>query len=156
MKKKRKTHLKGNKFLWLKKEEAEKSEHHPNRRTATVEPPHTRNIPGFQSSATGCIQSAIYTNREMSMFLCSELFLSCFLVHCLSVVTVYSAQPSRCRAVLLNVGTGSELSAAVFSTLKLQNGKVISGSHHVDQLVEENKRKAVRETCWWPSCHCCS
>lgn len=38
-----------------------------------------------------------------------------------------------------------KLSAAVFSTLKLQNGKVISGSHHVDQLVEENRIQAVRE-----------
>lgn len=34
-----------------------------------------------------------------------------------------------------------KLSAAVFSTLKLQNSEVISGSHHVDQLVEENKKR---------------
>lgn len=32
-----------------------------------------------------------------------------------------------------------ELSAAVFPTLKLQNRIVIRSSHHVDQLVEENR-----------------
>lgn len=32
-----------------------------------------------------------------------------------------------------------EFSAAIFPTLKLQNSIVICSSHHVDQLVEENK-----------------
>lgn len=41
-----------------------------------------------------------------------------------------------------------KLSAAVFSTLKLQHSKVISGSHHVDQLVEE-KRITWSETTSW-------
>lgn len=33
--------------------------------------------------------------------------------------------------------TALKFSAAVLSTLKLQNSKVIRGSHHVDELVEE-------------------
>lgn len=35
-----------------------------------------------------------------------------------------------------------KLSAAVFSTLKLQNGKVISGSHHVDQQSDDSGARA--------------
>lgn len=55
----------------------------------------------------------------------------------LSVAPVYSTQPRMlCRPLI----KGLKLSAAVFPTLKLQNSEVISGSHHVDQLVEENKR----------------
>lgn len=37
-----------------------------------------------------------------------------------------------------------EFSAAIFPTLKLQNSIVICGSHHVDQLVEENKIQHIR------------
>lgn len=65
------------------------------------------------------------------------LLIFCFLVDLLSVAPVYSAQPRLlCRPLI----KGLKLSAAVFPTLKLQNSEVISGSHHVDQLVEENKR----------------
>lgn len=61
----------------------------------------------------------------------------CFLVDLLSVALVYTAQPRLlCRPLI----KGLKLSAAVFPTLKLQNSEVISGSHHVDQLVEENKK----------------
>lgn len=38
-----------------------------------------------------------------------------------------------------------EFSAAIFPTLKLQNSIVICGSHHVDQLVEENKIQRIRD-----------
>lgn len=84
------------------------------------------NIPGYQN-AKGSIQSAIYTNQEMLIF----CLFSFFLVHLLSVENcLYSAQPQMWYCAFKN---SLKLSAAVFSTLKLQNSKVISGSHHVDQ-----------------------
>lgn len=64
----------------------------------------------------------VITNGEMLIFL--FFFFSSF------VVSGYSVQPQMLYCALKN---SLKLSAAVFSTLKLQNGKVISGSHHVDQ-----------------------
>lgn len=45
------------------------------------------------------------------------------------MATVSTQYSLKCRALKNSL----KLSAAVFSTLKLQNSKVISGSHHVDQ-----------------------
>ena len=56
------------------------------------------------------------------------------------------------QLVALCSSTSLKLSAAVFPTLKLQNSKVISCCHHVDQLVEEN-RKGGKSTCRWPPRH---
>lgn len=57
-------------------------------------------------------------------------------------------QATECSSLL---GLGNlEFSAAIFPTLKLQNSIVICGSHHVDQLVEENKIQHVRDKFFRP------
>ena len=110
-------------------------------KTTLIWCPQTSNIPGYQTlkETDQLFTLHVITTGEIFFFFLFSFFF--FLVHLLSVATVSTQRSLDAATGLLT--TLLKLSAAVFSTLKLQNSKVISGSHHVDQLVEERQQRRM-------------
>lgn len=93
---------------WERHNKPSKSEHHPNLRTATVGPPHTSNIPGFQVPLQNAYNQ-LYTLMERCWCFYVQKFFFLLFSSLLVSGNCLLGAASGCRAVLLNMKTAQNL-----------------------------------------------